>query len=352
MSFDQWLALNDLGRSRTSNRASPRVSPYPQRDRTPPQRLQDEASPATNAASPSAHRTAAQHRLQLVIQPIVKNTIGQRDTSGEAPDVFAVNGATFNDIMRKIWTKFSCRVKRQAVKRDGTWSVEEPLEQAWSKVMQFKSGRHLVDSTKNSQAWNRWIASTRGETVKLMIYQYGLAIAKAQDLEEFLTACIRRVQTDRSGAAAESSLQEVVEELKEIWRATFQADPIVWRMWANNIVRSMDRSTWNREILRAPPDYIARLLRPAGVEVDRHLSSLTRSARLALDCVNASLADNEAQSQHNEVQRQLITRQKERLLQRKSTIEIFLADIPLPSINDVEDPLERIENVEDIDHEE
>ncbi|KAG1710260.1 hypothetical protein DVH05_017265 [Phytophthora capsici] len=85
-------------RSRTSNRASPRVSPYPQRDRTPPQRLQDEASPATNAASPSAHRTAAQHRLQLVIQPIVKNTIGLRDTSGEALDVFPVNGATFNDL--------------------------------------------------------------------------------------------------------------------------------------------------------------------------------------------------------------------------------------------------------------
>ncbi|KAF4139727.1 hypothetical protein GN958_ATG11212 [Phytophthora infestans] len=202
-------------RSRTSNCASPRVSPYPQRDRTPPQRLQDEASPATNAASPSAHRTAAQHRLQLVIQPIVKNTIGQRDTSGEALDVFAVNGATFNDIIRKIWTKFSCRVKGQAVKRDGTWSVEEPLEQSWSKVMQFENGRHLVDSTKNSQAWNRWIASARGETVKLMIYQYGLAIAKAQDLEKFLTACIRPVQTDRSGAAAESSLQEVVEELKK-----------------------------------------------------------------------------------------------------------------------------------------
>lgn len=117
------------------------------------------------------------------------------------------------------------------------------MEQSWSKVMQFKNGGHLVDSTKNSQAWNRWIASARGETVKLMIYQYGLAIAKAQDLEEFLTACIRPVQTDRSGAAAESSLQEVVEELNEIGRATFQADPIVWRMWANNIVRSMDRST-------------------------------------------------------------------------------------------------------------
>ncbi|KAG6958909.1 hypothetical protein JG687_00009093, partial [Phytophthora cactorum] len=93
----------------------------------------------------------AQHRLQLVVQPILKNTVGQRDTSGETLEVFAVSDATFSDIISNLWNKFSHRVKGQAVKQDGNWSVATPEESCWAKVMQFKMNRHLVDSTKNGR---------------------------------------------------------------------------------------------------------------------------------------------------------------------------------------------------------
>ncbi|OWZ09673.1 LOW QUALITY PROTEIN: hypothetical protein PHMEG_00017585 [Phytophthora megakarya] len=33
-------------------------------------------------------------------------TVGQRDTSGKALDILAVNGAKFNDIVHKLWCQF------------------------------------------------------------------------------------------------------------------------------------------------------------------------------------------------------------------------------------------------------
>ncbi|POM70532.1 Hypothetical protein PHPALM_13009 [Phytophthora palmivora] len=81
---------------------------------------------------------ADQHWLQLVVQPIVKDTVGQRDNSGKLLEVFAANGSTFSDIKHKLWDKFSSRVKRIAVKLDDTWTQEDPTEAAWSKAMAFK----------------------------------------------------------------------------------------------------------------------------------------------------------------------------------------------------------------------
>ncbi|ETK80776.1 hypothetical protein F441_07116 [Phytophthora nicotianae CJ01A1] len=48
-----------------------------------------------------------------------------------------------------------------------------------------KLNNHLVDNTKSKQAWNQWLVSSRGKTVKLLIFEYGLAISKAKDLEQF-----------------------------------------------------------------------------------------------------------------------------------------------------------------------
>ncbi|KAG3159295.1 hypothetical protein PI126_g7475 [Phytophthora idaei] len=62
-----------------------------------------------------------QPRLQLVVHPLVKNAVSQRETSAEVD----------------------------------TWSGETPTVAAWPKVMQFKLNGHLVDGTKSEQCWNR-----------------------------------------------------------------------------------------------------------------------------------------------------------------------------------------------------
>ncbi|KAF1787595.1 hypothetical protein GQ600_7017 [Phytophthora cactorum] len=105
-----------------------------------------------------------------------EDTISQRDSSGETLEDFAVNGSSFRDIFPKLWERFSPRVKGRAVKAEEEWSLQPPAMEDWSKVMQFKAKRHIVDSAKSDRAWNAWLHATRGETVKLLVYEYGVAI--------------------------------------------------------------------------------------------------------------------------------------------------------------------------------
>ncbi|ETI38241.1 hypothetical protein F443_15976 [Phytophthora nicotianae P1569] len=109
-----------------------RVSPYPLRERTPPQPLSPSVTPARRQPRVSLDSLPAdaahQHRLQLVVQPLVKDTVGSRDSSARMLDVFAANGVTFSDIMHKVREEFRGRVKGLAIKENDTWSIAEPTE--------------------------------------------------------------------------------------------------------------------------------------------------------------------------------------------------------------------------------
>eukprot|EP00644_Phytophthora_capsici_P012449 jgi/Phyca11/572111/estExt2_Genewise1.C_PHYCAscaffold_460249 len=220
----------------------------------------------------------------------------------------------------------------------------------WSKLMQFKYNNHIVDSEKTEDAWNLWMTSRRGKTIKLMIYEYGTSITKARDLESFTAACVRPLATDRSGAAAESSLRDIVSQLQSRWESSFRAETTVWRMWATHITRNLDRSTWSDAILEPPPEYITSLLRPANSQAEQQVSIWSRSAKMALDCVNASIADSQQLRKDVEALILRLDAQDKALLARKSVIEGFLYNIPPPAVSDVVDPLTTIENVEDVEH--
>ncbi|KAJ8554832.1 hypothetical protein ON010_g9650 [Phytophthora cinnamomi] len=317
---------------RTSPASSPgkvRVSPYPSRARTPPQSSPAPAQRARVSLDSSPH-TEDEHRLQLIVGPIVKNTVGHRDTSGKRLEDFVANG--------------------QAAQLDGVWSIEEPVESEWSKGMPFKWNRHFILTTKTDQGWNRWVASLRGQTVTLMIYEYGIGIPNARSLDEFLTACVRPEHTDRAGATAESSLREVVSRLREVWGATYQGSAVVWRMWANDITQNLDRSTWEVSILDPPTARVERLLRAVDSEMELHIGRLTRSLRMALDCVNAAIADNERLQSDWKAFGLCLTNQRQVLAAHKESIDGFFEDLSLPAATDVVNPLTNTENVEDTEH--
>ncbi|CAK4638565.1 unnamed protein product [Aphanomyces euteiches] len=198
-----------------------RVSPYPERVRTPVQLL----SPAHSQPS------SATPLYQLLLRPIIKSTVGQRDTSGDTLDDVVFTGTSFEDIMSKIWEQFRPRIKCRAVKTDGVWTAMTDLSVTeWTKSMQFKVKKNIVDCDKSTNAWHQWLVKLRGHTVVLLVYTYGTAIAKGQDLEEFSIACIRPEQSDRAGATAKSSLHEIVDKLQERWCTIFSAEAVVWRM--------------------------------------------------------------------------------------------------------------------------
>ncbi|KAE9327608.1 hypothetical protein PF008_g16360 [Phytophthora fragariae] len=216
--------------------------------------------------------------------------------------------------------------------------------------MQLKVKKHVVDTTKPEQAWNRWLVKMRGETATLLIYEFGVAITRAQDLSAFKEACISPEQTDRAGATAEVSLREVVASPQEEWGTTFSGEAVIWRMWANHITRNLNRSTWEAAIELPPPDHVAHLLQLASSTMDRHVANLARSANVALDCVNGSLADYEDLRRDWNEFGQHLGRHRQNLETRRRIIEGFIRDIATPSPGTVPDPLIELENVEDVDH--
>jgi hypothetical protein len=129
-------------------------------------------------------------------------------------DDFVATGDSFSEIIQRLWNHLSQHVKRRAIKHGDGWSEEAADQSAWEKVMQFKLNNHLVDNTKSDQAWNEWLSFISGETVKLLIFEYGVAISKAKDLDTFLSACIQPEQLDGAGATAECSLRVLLANWK------------------------------------------------------------------------------------------------------------------------------------------
>ncbi|ETL99158.1 hypothetical protein L917_03936, partial [Phytophthora nicotianae] len=113
----------------------------------------------TNQASTGAQPVLAgpDDIFELIVRPLVKQSVRQCDRSGEVyrHDVFT--GNFFNSIMEAIWEKYSPIVKHRAVKMNGVWSVETPDIAAWSTVMQFKVEKRLVSPNKNDDGWNEWL---------------------------------------------------------------------------------------------------------------------------------------------------------------------------------------------------
>ncbi|GMF19973.1 unnamed protein product [Phytophthora lilii] len=136
--------------------------------RRSPRLLQQRARDGDTSRGGSASVEANLYRL--VASRIVKQTVSQREATGEVLGIFAVGGSTFSDIIKKLWEKYCERMRGIAVEVDGEWSIVEPDRSEWGLMMQFKCGRHLVDgSMKTEQAWNKWMASkpVREEGVKL-----------------------------------------------------------------------------------------------------------------------------------------------------------------------------------------
>jgi hypothetical protein len=285
------------------------------------------------------------------VQPILKNTVSQRDNTGTALTPASFRGNSMEAIVEKIWTTYHDRIKGRAVRTDDmVWSIVVVDRTEWTKVMQLKFRKKLADSSKTPQEWNSWLVHHRGKTISLLIYEYGSGIARKEEFDEFCKACVHPTQTDRAGAAAESSLREVVHSLQDQWGTTFQAEQVVWRMWANHITRNLNRSTWESLVLQPPPDYIAHLLQLPASHLEGHLATLTTSANLALDCVDASLADAEQVRRDLAALTQRLDVPERGLLARKSVIEALIRNIPPPPQRAVIDPLLLVDNVEDTEH--
>jgi hypothetical protein len=156
--------------------------------------------------------------------------------------------------------------------------------------------------------------------------------------------------TDRVGATGELTVRDVVADLQRQWGSTFRANIIGWRLWANHTTRNLDRSTWAAAVTELPPHNILRLLDRVDSQAEQHLTAVTRSATLALETISATISEYEELRRNFEILQRRFESVDSSLKTRKAIIEAFIRDLrPLPH-SAVVDPLEQLQNAEDIDH--
>lgn len=285
----------------------------------------------------------------MTVQVTVKKTINQKDKSGKTLEPYIVTGQSFTAILQKLWDKYARHVKARAKHADNGWESVPPTMDEWKEVMQFRFKKHPVESGREEAEWNTWIPSTRGRTVSLLVYEYGMAIATNHDLQEFKKACVDSEETNRGGAASDNVLRSIVEQLRARWERTFRAEDIVWMMWATHI-GAMER--WNRDgaINGPPPDRVACLLRPASDAAEQQLHGMNRSMKLALSCVNSSIAEYEQIQRDYDALGSRLRLHQASLASRKAIVEAFIRDVVPLSPTNLPDPLLTMENVQDVEH--
>jgi hypothetical protein len=291
--------------------------------------------------------------FQLLVRPIVKSTVAQSDKKGTTLRDDVVTGNFFEEILRTLWAKYKTHIKGRAVKNENdAWSVQVPEFNDWRDLIQFKLNKKPVQQTRPEREWNQWLVQRRGQTVLLLIYEYGAALHTRDLYNTFTEACIRPERTDRAGATAEPSLREVVLRLQRQWRSVFRCEIVVWRMWANHITKNLNRSTWETAISEPPPRYIAHLLRPANTPSEQHLDSVTRSASLALEMIDAAIAEHDQLWRAWQSFDHRLQMTRESLATRRTIVEAFVRNLAPPAHGDVADPVPLIVNVEDTEHQE
>ncbi|POM81518.1 Hypothetical protein PHPALM_497 [Phytophthora palmivora] len=247
-----------------------RVSPYPERRRSP--------------VSNEVYTPVTSRIYRLIVQPIVKGAVTECDTSGTALDPFIAAGALLLDIQEKLWEQFTSHVKG----RSGELV----------KFMVFKVQKHIIDSSKSEEDWNTWLHLMHDKTVTLLIYEYGSGVGRKQDRQAFLKACIRPTETNRSGAAVEVTLREVVGRFQEQWGASYDGSAVVWRIWANEVTRNLDRPSLPFEEVDAHGITCVNrcivevcILRGDWEAYGRRLEDYEKSIRSRKDMIEASLDD-------------------------------------------------------------
>ncbi|KAF1779650.1 hypothetical protein GQ600_1985 [Phytophthora cactorum] len=261
--------------SRTPDRLSTsfphtRISPYPQRARKPVRR------------SPSAEQPdGGRQQLTLVVQPIIKSTIDQRDASGVALEDITVSGVTFTEIIALLFEQLSARIKGRAVQTDDGWSLQPVIMVDWAKLMQFRFKRHGIETTKAEEAWNQWVKRAQG----------------------FVHSATSNRQIGRSRRMAHVGQPHYPKP---------ESFPL-------------DR-------LRYPSTtrLCGAMLNAADSRLEQHRASLNRSAKLAPDCVAAPIADNAQLQNDDEAIGRRLEVQNNRLQNRKEIIEAFIREIPPP----------------------
>ncbi|RQM22137.1 hypothetical protein B5M09_006287 [Aphanomyces astaci] len=160
---------------------------------------------------------------------MVKETVGQRNTSAVRLATFVCGGASWSEILNltktKIFVKFKDKCLGLAARDDnGAWTIiDEPLNETYfARMFSLRSGSHVRRLDSNSSMGD-WLTAMRSTRVGLF-YKYGNSVATKEQLLEFTAVCVVPGVQDRGGAPSEETIQQYIAKLREKWQEAWEGD--------------------------------------------------------------------------------------------------------------------------------
>ncbi|RHY38975.1 hypothetical protein DYB30_012189 [Aphanomyces astaci] len=290
---------------------------------------------------------------------MVKETVGQRNTSAVRLATFVCGGASWSEIKTKIFVKFKGKCLGLAARDDnGAWTIiDEPLNETYfARMFSLRSGSH-VRRLDNDSSMGDWLTAMRSTRVGLSIYKYGNSVATKEQLLEFTAVCVVPGVQDRGGAPSEETIQQYIAKLREKWQETWEGDRPIWRIWAGHVLRPPVLA-WDSRIQHQPPSHVLARLRPRTLAHDVRMESMGRTIRTAMDVVDASMLELgqirgsvDVVLRAVEIVNQRLALFEQALAAKRETLVAMGQDLaPIPDNELPVAGLHAVENVRDTDH--
>ncbi|ETV69517.1 hypothetical protein H257_14879 [Aphanomyces astaci] len=202
---------------------------------------------SSQSPPPQSQEITSAHPNSLyenVLDPLIKDTVGQRNTSAIKLALYVCGGSTWSEIQTKIFTKFKTECLGLAERNDdGAWAVldDDINESHFGRILALRYGSH----TKKNK--------------------------------------------DRSCAPTEATIQEYMAKLHTKWDDTWEAAYPIGRIWATFDVKP-PLLAWESRVQQMPPPHVLARLKPRISGHQVRMESFHRHIRSGLDVVDASLA--------------------------------------------------------------
>lgn len=167
------------------------------------------------------------------------------------------------------------------------------------------------------------LTSLRNKEVNVYFYVYSTSISTKAVYTNFKKALIDPVEKDKAAADTSQRLFEIAGKLKEHHSYHLFAGPMVWNIWANNILSQPSHSHEDL-IVQHPPDHILHLFRAVATQDSEIIASNQNGLRVARYVSNTNKNDlKDLRSSVNEVKNvlQILCGAVENLDQKLSVAE-------------------------------